>query len=242
MPPRLLNDVATGIMGASTIWADPGLNGTGQTIAVDDTGLDTGNLATIHDDFKGRIKAHFGYGRPTIGTDSKQRKTWNNPDGHGTHVSGSVLGNGSRSGGAIKGMAYNTTLVIQSILDNSNNLGGLNVGINQIYLDSYNQGARIQSNSWGATVSGVYDSFTVDVDTFAWGHKDFVILFAAGNEGTDSNSDGIVDLDSLSSPGTAKNVITVGASENYRTGFSTTYGSAWPSDFPAFPISGDWAG
>ncbi|MDD5616774.1 MAG: S8 family serine peptidase [Candidatus Methanoperedens sp.] len=239
VPPRLLNDVSSGIIGTSTVWADPGLDGTGQIVAVDDTGLDTGDLATIHDDFKGRIKAHFGYGRPAIGTDSKQRKTWDDPDGHGTHVSGSVLGNGSHSGGAIKGMAYNATLVIQSILDSSNGLNGLNVGINQIYLDSFNQGSRIQSNSWGAAVSGAYDSFSVDVDTFAWDHKDFVILFSAGNEGRDSNSDGIVDLNSLSSPGTAKNVITVGASENYRSGFSTTYGNAWPLDFPANPISSD---
>lgn len=239
VPLRLLNDVASGIMGGGMVWADPGLNGTGQIVAVDDTGLDTGNLTTVHDDFKGRIKAHFGYGRPNIGSDPGQTKTWNDTDGHGTHVSGSVLGNGSRSGGAIKGIAYNATLVIQSILDGTGNLGGLDVGINQIYLDSYNQGARIQSNSWGAAVSGAYDPYSVDVDTFAWDHKDFVILFAAGNEGIDSNSDGIVDLDSLSSPGTAKNVITVGASENYRPDFSTTYGSAWPSDFHANPISSD---
>lgn len=246
VPPRLLNDVASGILGANTVWADPGLDGTGQIVAVDDTGLDTGNLATVHDDFKGRIKAHFGYGRPSIGTDPGQTKTWTDPNGHGTHVSGSVLGNGIRSGGVIKGMAYNATLVFQSILDNSNGLGGLDVGINQIYLDSYNQGARIQSNSWGAPAGGAYDYDSVDVDTFAWDHKDFVILFAAGNEGVDSNSDGIIDLDSLMSPGTAKNVITVGASENVRSsgglnpgGPCYTWGNCWPSDYSTNPLYSD---
>lgn len=246
MPPRLLNDVASGILGANTVWADPGLDGTGQIVAIDDTGLDTGNLATVHEDFKGRIKAHFGYGRPSIGADPGQTKTWADTNGHGTHVSGSVLGNGIRSGGAIKGMAYNATLVFQSILDNSNGLGGLDAGINQIYLDSYNQGARIQSNSWGAAVGGAYDSYSVDVDRFAWDHKDFVILFAAGNEGIDSNSDGIIDLDSLASPGTSKNVITVGASENVRFsgglnpgGPCYIWGNCWPSDFPSNPIYSD---
>lgn len=244
VPPQLLNDVAAGIIGANSVWTDLGLNGTGQIIAIEDSGLDTGDLATIHDDFRGRIKAHFGYGRP-IGPDPGQTKTWDDPNGHGTHASGSILGNGNRSGGAIKGMAYNATLVFQSILDNNNDIGGLNVGINQIYLDSYNQGARIQSDSWGSKVSGAYDSYSVDVDTFAWNHKDFVILFAAGNYGVDSNSDGIVDLDSLTSPGTSKNVITVGASENIRSGgglnqggFCYTWGNCWQF-YPTNPIYND---
>jgi hypothetical protein len=43
-----------------------------------------------------------------------------------------------------------------------------------------------------------------------------VITFSAGNEGTDANSNGVVDNDSIGSPATAKNVITIGASENQR--------------------------
>jgi len=86
-----------------------------------------------------------------------------------------------------------------------------------------------------------------------------VITFSAGNEGTDANSNGVIDNDSIGAPGTAKNVITVGASENARTdnypcdtslSYTTcasqsgansifTYGSAWPADYPANPISSD---
>jgi hypothetical protein len=43
-----------------------------------------------------------------------------------------------------------------------------------------------------------------------------VITFSAGNSGIDANSNGVVDNDSIGSPATAKNVITVGASENVR--------------------------
>ena len=37
----------------NTVWADQGLNGTGQIIVIDDSGLDTGDMATVRD-FKGQ--------------------------------------------------------------------------------------------------------------------------------------------------------------------------------------------
>ncbi len=40
------------------------------------------------------------------------------------------------------------------------------------------------------------------------------ISFSAGNSGEDANANGVVDNDSIGAPATAKNVITVGASEN----------------------------
>ncbi|MCA9978121.1 MAG: S8 family serine peptidase, partial [Anaerolineales bacterium] len=90
-------------------------------------------------------------------------------------------------------------------------------------------------------------------------NPDMTITFSAGNAGVDGDSDGFVDLDSMGSPATAKNVITVGASENDRDGnwdcdaslsytdcaaqggqnIIFTYGTAWGSDYPANPIAGD---
>jgi hypothetical protein len=55
-----------------------------------------------------------------------------------------------------------------------------------------------------------------DVDEYIWDHPEFTILFAAGNQGIDSNNDGVVNLNSITPPGTAKNSLTVGASENNR--------------------------
>jgi hypothetical protein len=76
---------------------------------------------------------------------------------------------------------------------------------------------------------------------FAWNHKDMTILVAAGNEGIDADSDGVVDEDSIGSPATAKNCITVGATENYRLsgGAQSAYGTYWPTDYPAEPINSD---
>jgi|SRR5262245_11707382 len=66
-----------------------------------------------------------------------------------------------------------------------------------------------------------------------------IICFASGNEARDANANGIVDPMSVTPPGTAKNCITVGASENDRPTIDETYGSGWPSDFPANPIASD---
>lgn len=75
--------------------------------------------------------------------------------------------------------------------------------------------ARISSNSWGAPVSGdynansaTYDAATRDANTLLAGLQPMIFLIAAGNSGSGAST--------IGSPATAKNVITVGASENQR--------------------------
>ena len=54
---KLFNDRATTIMSVPTDHAFEGqvLTGEGQIVAVADSGLDTGNLATLHQDLRGRV-------------------------------------------------------------------------------------------------------------------------------------------------------------------------------------------
>ena len=80
---------------------------------------------------------------------------------------------------------------------------------------SYVNGARISSNSWGADTYGQYtsddweyDLLVRDAQADVVGNQPMIILVAAGNYGADSTT--------TTSPGNAKNVITVGASESYR--------------------------
>ena len=56
---QLSNDVAAGLMGAQEVSAPSGLglSGRGEIVGVADSGLDTGNPATIHPDFAGRVAA-----------------------------------------------------------------------------------------------------------------------------------------------------------------------------------------
>lgn len=246
---KLCNDVARGIMNVPPVWAGMGLFGTGEIVAVCDTGLDTGNLSTISADFAGRILETYDLGR---------KKKWDDPVSHGTHVAGSVLGSGVLSGSnppahdyeaSFAGVAPEAQLVFQSVLDNSGNLRGIPLDLNDLFQPPYDDGARIHSNSWGAPYAGAYTTDSRNLDMFTWNHQDMTILTSAGNDARDADSDGVVDPDSLGSPATAKNCITVGGSENYRLsgGAQGTYGSYWPSDFPADPINSDkvsdnWSG
>jgi PKD repeat protein len=86
---------------------------------------------------------------------------------------------------------------------------------------AYQDGARITSNSWGANTAGgynansqAYDAVVRDAQATGTpfptpGNQEMVVVFAAGNAGSGSGSVG--------APGSAKNVITVGAAENVRS-------------------------
>ena len=249
--PRLLNDVGGGaIMNAGTIHASLGLYGSGQIVGIADTGLDVGrNDTSMSDDFKGRIQSG-----ESICADWGSRNLWSDTNGHGTHVAGSVLGNGSYSGsnpglhqygGTFAGVAPEARVVFQSVGDFGNILCVPDNIENYLFAPAYSKGARIHTNSWGGTSGnesnpyGVYTSYSHQADSAAWNMKDMAILFAAGNAGEDRDENGLVDLDSLASPGTAKNVITVGASENLRTGFTVTWGAGFPADNWVDPIFND---
>jgi serine protease AprX len=119
-------------------------------------------------------------------------------------------------------------------------LAGIPTNLAPLFQFAYSQGARIHSNSWGGGDPGSYDDQCRQFDRFVWDHKDFCFVVAAGNDGTDRDADGKVNLMSVSSPGTAKNCITVGACENVRPEFDTDrYGDWWPTDFPVKPIHHD---
>lgn len=98
------------------------------------------------------------------------------------------------------------------------NPGFTNPNFANLQSRAYADGARISSNSWGASTGGAY---TVDSQAYdalvrdaqpagsvnpTAGNQEMVIVFAAGNDGSGANTVG--------SPGNGKNVICVGAAEN----------------------------
>jgi subtilisin family serine protease len=251
----LFNDIAAGIMDVPPVRDSYGLLGSGQVVAVADTGLDKGQSmpSELHDDFEdglGGSRVLYVFDRVGDGADDVN-------SGHGTHVSGSVLGNGLRSGSdpvnqfyqdAYAGMAPEAGLVFQAVEDNTTEaLSGIPTDVGDLFLQAYQVDARIHTNSWGADAEGAYTSYSEDVDQFMWEHQDFLVLFAAGNAGEDAEGDGVINQPSVGSPATAKNCITVGASENDRPsgscpspGFDGVYGTgSWAIDYPAAPIYPD---
>lgn len=197
----------TRLMNFDAAWKR-GLTGKGQTVGMADTGLDRGDVKTIHSDFTGRVPQGFIFGLFS--------KSWDDPMGHGTHVAGSVLGSGSISGGLLKGGAYDAALIPEGMWSPMLNNLSVPSKLGDLFLKAYGVGARIHTNSWGSPANlGVYDAFAQQVDEFMSSHPDMLVVFAAGNSGVDADKDGRIDPGSVSSPGTAKNVLTVGASKNY---------------------------
>ncbi|MCK5216878.1 MAG: PGF-pre-PGF domain-containing protein [Methanosarcinales archaeon] len=232
----ILNDVAANITNVYETRNTYGLNGSGQIVAVADTGLDTGvNDASMHDDFEGRIIEIYD----TAG-DNNASDVYS---GHGTHIAGSVLGDGSCSNGQFKGMAPQAELIFQAA-GFSNDWLNIPNGLNDLFLQAYDEGARIHTNSWGSEEEIYYGTYTSEsqiVDDFMWNHPDMLILMAAGNGGVDSDSNGIIDLDSICSPATAKNCISVGSSENIRSNKLDNYSTLNNGNtrFPSYPINSD---
>jgi serine protease AprX len=119
---RLDNDVAARIMEvtAAVQNAGPALSGKGEYVGVCDSGLDTGNRTTIHRDFAGRVAFIKSYPIASefdgdVNNPGADKGPADQGSGHGTHVAGSILGNGAESKGVIRGLAPKARLVFQAV-------------------------------------------------------------------------------------------------------------------------------
>ena len=194
--PRLLNDVAVqpGLMNIEPMRTVQGLTGRGQTVTVSDSGLDTGDPETVMADFRGRI----AFIRTVDGCEGCDTS------GHGTHVAGSLAGDGALSGGAFKGVAYGAMLNVWQCRASDNNL--YPPECDELFQpDRANSPSYIHSGSWGGGEESAYGSMCVEVDDWMWRHPENLAVFAAGNYG------------GIMSPAGAKNVIAVGATESLRS-------------------------
>lgn len=220
------------ILGANQANAN-GYDGSTQIAAVADTGLGGGTAATAHVDVpSSRVTAIYNWPGQAGGcyTSIPNDGAVDVDSGHGTHVAVSVVGDGDANGRG-KAAAPAAHLVFQAVenyatissicralygITNGYYLVGLPSNLNDLFQQAYNAGARIHANSWGSSVAGDYTNDSMEADQFVWNNRDMAITFSAGNSGVDANNNGVVDNDSIGSPATAKNVITIGASENER--------------------------
>lgn len=192
------NDVASQIIGSNTLQKSK-YDGRKQIISVTDSGLDTGNLKTMHPDLRGQVSKLI-----PIGRDARDFV------GHGTHVLGSIVGKGTLSDGHIKGMAPGAKAIVYTVDDRTG--GVLSVDYNKVWTDAYKSGARINSLSIGSSEHAQYTYTSQLVDIFLWEHPDAISLISAGNDGDEFPE----EYYTITPPATAKNAITVGASESHR--------------------------
>lgn len=253
----LLNDTTvwvcqSGVTGgqATPVFTN-GIFGQGQVVAILDTGIDP-DMCYFRDPARGLPPRNECDGGTVV--DPLQRKVlavdflwtsecaggisateWDTHD-HGTHVAGTAAGDNFANPlthDAGDGMAPGAKLVIQDgglTTDNCADLPGIGcpvVDLVPIFQQTYTQGARIHSNSWGdqenAMPQNDYTAATQDADEFTWNHKDFLILFAAGNSGPGTATVG--------SPSVAKNVVSVGATLRGASAESmASFSSCGPTD------------
>jgi subtilisin-like proprotein convertase family protein/sugar lactone lactonase YvrE len=206
-----------------------GLTGKNVVVEVNDTGIDA-----THPDFSlignpqspGTVPPSRVFGAAGNLVDTA---------GHGTHVAGIIAGNGSMSitpfnvGAAAQGSVSNAdfrgkaplaTLFAMDLNDSDQTLQEAAALTN----------ALISNNSWGYggdtfydLAAASYDAAVRDALSETTGSQPVLFVFAAGNDGhigrngangDDSGGEGTPDT--ISSPGTAKDVITVGALQQLR--------------------------
>ncbi len=190
-------------------------------VDVADTGIDQGSLdpQVLHKDFLNSSGlARVAYAR-FVGAIDQDNPPQDFP-GHGT-INASIVG------------GYNVDSTFPFV-DPDGYRFGLGVhpyarlGVTQIFAPDYtnpsfpdmldrmySDGARISTNSWGTYNNAytiecqTYDSLVRDAQSTVPGNQEMTVVFSSGNKGPAGH---------LTSPGSAKNTILVGASESLRAG------------------------
>jgi len=222
----LPNDSNRIITQANIVHAPPyNLDGSGVGVLVYDGGYARGS----HQDFSGRLTARDSSGQSN----------------HATHVSGTIAGDGSSSGGQSLGMApgatvesygfeYNGSSIFlyhnpgdfETDYDQAMNVHGVTIANNSI-------GTNTESNGFECVNQGDYGLMSSLIDAVVRGSlgSPYRVVWAAGNERQGSRCDveGFGEYYSSAPPNNAKNQISVGAL-NSNDDSVTSFTSWGPSD------------
>ncbi|MEU9209157.1 S8 family peptidase [Streptomyces sp. NPDC048415] len=173
-------------IGAPKAWA-AGYDGKGVKIAVLDTGVDA-----THPDLKDQVIAAKNFSTSADATDKF---------GHGTHVASIAAGTGAKSNGKYKGVAPGAKILNGKVLsddgygDDSSILAGMEWAADQ--------GADIVNLSLGGGDTPEIDPLEAEVNKLSES-KGILFAIAAGN-------DGDIGEQTIGSPGSAADALTVGA-------------------------------
>ncbi len=182
-------DVSVPLIGATQAW-ETKIKGEDIVVAVVDTGVDK-----EHPDLKGKV----------VATADFTEEGYFDGNGHGTHVAGTIAGNGKSSNAKYVGVAPEAKIIAAKVLESSGSgtFSGVIAGIDW----AAKQKPHVMNLSLGANVYGSCDGTDAACQAVdAAMDQGVVMCIAAGNAGPGSSTVG--------TPGCAKKVITVGATDD----------------------------
>jgi len=206
---KALNDLSVlpACMNVTPVWNLHGLDGTGEVITIDDTGLDQGSTTTIHADFKGKIKK-------LVDISGSYKSVTYDANGHGTHVAGSAVGSGAASDGQYAGVAKGAKLYFQSGGGGSSTGSVSFGGVSSVYdifaPSGLSYGNYVTSISLGNYSSAAYTYFCQVTDETMWKYPELLVVIANGNSGSGART--------VYEPAAAKNCLSVGNTCSTRGG------------------------
>lgn len=177
------NDEAAESINAPPVWTQ-GYSGAGVRIAILDSGLDKSHL-----DIPTPVVAK-DYSNPYYLDDDVNNKI----TGHGTHVTGSVLGRGTLSGGKYKGMASAADLIFLKIGNDTNSSASFSALTSAIEAATDLYGADIINISYGGLLSYADGSDEISQAVDYANSKGILVCVSAMNEGAkQKHAGGIVE-------------------------------------------------
>jgi serine protease AprX len=208
VPVSVSMDVARGAAGMPLSLPESDLKGAGVTVAVVDSGV------APHPEIQTLVAAvDFTSGVEAL----LPPESTSDPNGHGTHVAGIIVGDGSRSyEGRFAGVAPQASLVSIRVLDalGHGSASGMLAGLDWILANKDQYGIRVVNLSLGHPVyePAVVDPLVQAVERL-W-DAGLVVVCSAGNSGRDGHG-------TISSPCNSRKVISVGAVNDRSTPEST---------------------
>jgi serine protease AprX len=202
-------------VGARVVQDFMGLTGAGVGIAVIDSGI-----TAWHDDLTNKTSKLFPYGNQRVSkfVDFVNGRTLPYDDnGHGSHVTGVIAGNGYDSYGEKTGIAPDANVVSLKVLDQDGKgtISNIIAALSWIATNGAAYNVRVVNMSVGA---GIHESYWTDPLTLATKKltdKGIIVVAAAGNLG--KTPDGKLQYGGITAPGNAPWVLTVGASSTMGT-------------------------
>ncbi|HZI92693.1 MAG TPA: S8 family serine peptidase, partial [Patescibacteria group bacterium] len=185
----------------------------GIIVDITDTGIDIGGTQVQQPGLKGRV----AYSDDLTGEGLTEDCV-----GHGTNIAGIIAGGVSAGNSFLDddgyllglGVAPSVRIGVTRIFDCAGRFFP-GSSFTDLIANAYRRGARIGNNSWGGpgtqynSIDAEYDALVRDADgDSSNGSQGFLPVFSSGNLGPNPLTVGW--------PATAKNVLTVGATENYR--------------------------